>query len=124
MNVDVSRFDSREDRAKRVALAAIDLACHLARDEHDAAKIESFRSRWVGAGAGWVAVRQTPIDPDDWLSAGEMAALVDVSASAVYKWRCRGHISERRDPNGRPLFNVGEVLAWLAAQRMRRAGAG
>lgn len=121
MNVDVSRYDSREDRAKRVALAAIDLATCLARDDTDTALIESFRSRWVDAGAHWVAPTRAPIDPDEWCCAAEIATLVDVSTSAVYKWHRRGHITARRDTAGRPLFNVGEVLAWLASQRKRRA---
>lgn len=121
--VNPDRYDSREDRAKRVALAAIDLACQLARDDTDVAMIDAFRARWVLAGAGWVRLEPWPLNPEDWLPASDIAMLADVTTSAVRKWRARGHITERHDANGRPLYNVGEVLAWLAKQRQRRAGA-
>lgn len=54
--------------------------------------------------------------------ASEIAAAYDgLKANTIRKWAERGHIiAHGHDGEGRPLFNLGEVLDWAAADTGRR----
>jgi hypothetical protein len=110
--------ESRELRNKRIAIEAVNLLERAASAEgmrvqewvrHELA---TFRGRWEKRGVPWLRP-VTNYDPDEWLTAHEMAARADVEATTVRRWHLRGHITAHM-LDGRLHYNVGEVNAYLA----------
>lgn len=118
--------DSREDIAKRVALSAIGLLDAVACGELDkpalTAALGMFHAAWAAEGVKWTMADERPLDLDEWLTASEMADLVEVEPATIRQWRHRGHITSRDGAATRGrLYNVGEVLAYQRRQREARA---
>lgn len=109
--------ETRELRNKRIALEAIGLlqrCAYILDDPVISNELDLFRQRWEARGVTWLRPADTPFNPDAWLPAPEIAKLADVTPNAVRNWYTRGHITSTDGPNGRPLFNVGEVVRYQA----------
>lgn len=118
--------DSREDVAKRVALSAIGLLQEVIDGELDrdsaATALEMFHIAWQAEGVNWTRPDERPLNLDEWLTAAEMADLVEVAVPTIRQWRHRGHISTRWCHTRKcATYNVGEVLAYQRRQREARA---
>lgn len=108
--------DSREDRAKRVALSYR----HLAETHPDlAAALNALDDRWTEYGAGWVRPTPTPLRLDDWLTATDMANLFHQAPATVREWGRRGNI-RTHTADGARRYNVGDVVAYQRTRRLRR----
>jgi hypothetical protein len=110
--------DSREDRAKRVALAYRHRLAEL--DPSAAAELDE---QWAELGAGWVAPAPAPLDLDAWHSAGEMAELLHIDPQYLRDWARRKHIRVIQDTRKRRLYCVGDVVAYMRKARLRRVSA-
>lgn len=117
----MSTGEPRELRNKRIALEAINLLEYAATEEglrrvQDwvRCELEAFRRRWEARGVPWMRPDTTPFDPDEWLTADEMAKRADVKPDTVRRWHYRGYITSIPDAGGRRLYNVGEVVAYQA----------
>ena len=113
--------EPREVRNKRIAIEAVTLLERIANDEGGMRaqewaryELEQFRQRWEARGVKWLRPPREPFDPDEWLSAPDMAERSDVKAETVRRWHLRGHITAITNDDGGLLFNVGEVNAYLA----------
>ncbi|DAZ90133.1 Uncharacterised protein [Mycobacteroides abscessus subsp. bolletii] len=121
-NVHVYR-ESREVRNKRIAIIAIDLLTRVvAGDIADpAAALARFHQARVDEHVYWTQPSAMPYDPDQWLTANEMAEIADVLPSTVQQWNYRGYITSSQAHDGTKLYNVGEVNRYLARRRPREA---
>lgn len=115
--------ESREVRNKRVALDAIAILERVIDQGGDPYSVrlarawketQAFHQRWCDRGVLWTRPTMQPFDLDTWLPAEDVAELADVTAKTVRSWQYRGHITAGRDNEGRPLYNVGEVLRYQA----------
>lgn len=116
--------DSREDRAKRVALSYRHLIETIASGGlHDDIAIEAalatLDGRWCELGAGWVRPTMAPLDLDDWLTAAEMAELFHQEAKTIYDWGRRGNIRVH-GVHGVRRYNVGDIVSYQCERRLRR----
>ncbi|AMU58961.1 hypothetical protein [Mycobacteroides abscessus] len=126
--------DSREDKAKRVALSyrqlLEDVAAGRITDPMQAL-IERDRY-WQDLGVYWAVPSVAPVDQEAWLSAADLvihlAHIVQLTEHQVRNWAYRRRkglgdgITERTGPEGKPEYNVADVLAYLTRQRVRRQG--
>lgn len=110
--------ESRELRNKRISIEAVNLLERAATadgmrvQEWVRQELAAFRARWEARGVPWLR----PVanyDPDEWLTAHDMAARADVEATTVRRWHLRGHITAHM-LGDRLYYNVGEVVAYLA----------
>lgn len=111
--------DTREDRAKRIALSYRALIVNLFGGEHP--ELQALDERWVKHGAGWVRPSLQPLRLDDWLTAGEMADLFSNDPRVYRDWARRGWIRVMVDGNKR-RYCVADVVEY-SKSRHRRKGA-
>lgn len=116
--------DTREDKAKRVALSYRRLA-----ERADPAAVADLDRQWQAEGVFWTVPSNSPIDTDAWLDAADIVVhlqhLVHLTEHQVrqmaYRKRKGGDgILEEPGPDGRPRYNVGDLLGYLTRQRQRR----
>lgn len=126
--------DTPEDKAKRVARSYRGLVQSIAqgRCTDPAGDLHRLDQHWLELDQHWVMPQVVPFDPDEWLSAADM-----VVAFAHYKTLTEGQIrnwaylkrrgadgiSEVPGPDGRPLYNTGDVMSHLVRQARRRSTA-
>jgi len=113
--------DSREDRARRVALSykrLIELALAGQIDD-PASALQQLNTKWQKLGQGWVKPADTPLHLDDWLTPAELAELFHVDPQSFSHWARRGHI-RAVDRNGKRLYRVGDIVAYSARRGKRR----
>lgn len=118
--------DTREDKAKRVALSAIHLADRLAHQQilDPVAAIERFHQEWQSLGVGWTRPTNSPLDLDDWQPAPVVADLLGRTTWDIYNWAAR-HSHQIRTgtrSDGVAIFNVGDVAKFIAEGWRKRAG--
>ncbi|DAZ90331.1 hypothetical protein [Mycobacteroides abscessus] len=114
--------ESREARNKRIAITAIDLLTRIvAGDISDpAAALARFHQERINEHVYWTQPSTMPYDPDQWLTANEMAEIADVEPGTVQKWNHRGYITSSEAHDGTKLYNVGEVNRLLAKRQRRQ----
>lgn len=126
MTVDrLSRFrGTRESRNKHIADEAINLLKRAVAEEMPAtaisANLEALMQRWEARGVSWLRPDQVPYDPDEWLTANELAERADVDAATVRRWHLRGHITAEKGSDKLLYFNVGEVVGYQARRGIGR----
>lgn len=119
----MSKRESRELRNKRIAMDAFTLLDRAVNEsvtmgpESLRIEVEDLRKRWESRGVLWLRPR-FGYDPDEWLTANEMATEADVEPSTVRRWHLRGHITAQT-VNKVLYYNVGEVVAYLAKRSGR-----
>jgi hypothetical protein len=115
----LSTKEPRELRNKRIAIEAVALLDRAATEEglrvqawlqHE---VEEFRRRWEKRGVPWLRVVPT-YDPDEWLTANEMAERADVKPDTVRRWHYRGYITAEKGGDSQLYYNVGEVVRYQA----------
>lgn len=125
------RGDSREEKFKRVALSYRTLVEDIiAGRVPDPARALADRDRhWQDYGQLWVVPSPAPVDQEAWLTAADLvihlAHLVTLNEQQVRQWAYRRRkggdgVDEVPGSDGKPRYNVGDVLAYLARQRTRR----
>lgn len=122
--------ETREDRNKRIALEAITLAGRFAELTHRAQQgqvtldrplneLEDFHRRWESREVHWTRGGPLILDHDEWASAQDIAEQIDRTPELIRQWHSRGYISSMPDVDGKPLYNVGEVVACEAQRRTK-----
>lgn len=116
--------DSREDRAKRVALSYRHLIEDIARGAvaDPGAALETLDNRWCDLGAGWVRPTLVPLNTDDWLTEAEAAELFHQAPKTVYAWGRRGQIRVGHAADGARIYNVGDIVSYQSRRRLRGNG--
>ena len=124
--------ETREDKAKRVALSYRKLVADIAAGKVDDPAGELYRldTYWTCLEVHWSTPSLAPIDDEAWLSAADMVThlshLVYLTEQQIRQWayRKRNGLGDGIDdkPNGKrgTLYNVGDVLAYMTRQRNRR----
>lgn len=114
--------DSREERAQRVAHSYRDLVQRIAQGECDdpAGDLHRLDQHWHGYGVHWHTPSDRPLDPDEWLSATDMAHLIHRSRRDIYNWAARGNIEQRVSADGSPEYSVASVIAYQRKLVQRR----
>lgn len=113
--------DTREDRARRVALSyrrLIELALNGQIDDPTTA-LNSLDAKWQELGQGWVKPSDTPLDMDGWLTPAELADLFHIDPHSFRNWAKRGRIRVMV-VHGVRRYCVGDVVSYYA-QRGSRA---
>lgn len=114
--------DSREDRAKRVALSYRQLVFDITQGRIEDAAGELYRldQEWAGYGVHWPIPGTQPVDPEEWLTAADLAHLIDRTPADVYRWARRGNIQQRAGADGSPEYSIESALTYQRQQRQRR----
>lgn len=111
--------DTREDRARRVALSYRRLM-ELALDgqiDNPTKALNDLDTKWQELGQGWVKPADTPLDMDGWLTAAELVELLHLDPHAPRDWARRGRIRVMTI-HGVRRYCVGDIVAY-AANRSR-----
>jgi hypothetical protein len=106
--------DTREQRARRVALA---YRAELERTAPERAK--RLDATWTERGQGWIAPTYTPLRLDDWLTPDELADMFHVPPCSFKDWHRRGHIRVMKMANNKRLYNVGDIVNYSAARQRK-----
>lgn len=116
--------DSREDKAKRVAVSYREVVQRIAQGEAINAAFELYLldQQWASHGIYWPNPPDDLIDPDEWLTAADMAHLTDRTPADIYRWARRGNIQQRLSADGSPEYHVASAIAYQHKQRQRRQG--
>jgi hypothetical protein len=124
--------DTPEDKAKRVALSYRGLLQRITQGQckDPAGDLHRLDDHWHNLGHYWMTPTQAPLDEDAWLSAADLVVALShlhhFTENQVRNWAYRRRrrigdgITETTDHTGRPLYNVGDALAYLTRQRNRR----
>lgn len=103
--------DSREDRARRVALSYRNLC---ADNNIDTSQLDQH---WDNLGQTWVTPKELP-DLDAWIPEAEAAQLFSQPAKTIYDWGRRHHIRVLHTPEGRRV-NIGDIIDYSKRRRKR-----
>lgn len=114
--------DTREDRAKRVALSyrALILDITQGRCTDPAGDLHRLDWHWSEYGITWTTPTQAPLDPDEWMTAADLAIAINRPRKDIYNWAARGHIEQRCGPDGAPEYLVESVIAYQRKLHARR----
>ncbi|MCG7592406.1 hypothetical protein [Mycobacterium sp. PSTR-4-N] len=114
--------DSREDRAKRVALSYRSLAFEASQGRIDdiAGELHRLDWRWSEYGVTWTTPSQRPLDPEEWMTAADLAIVINRPRKDLYNWARLGHIEQRCGPDGAPEYSVASVIAYQRKLHQRR----
>lgn len=113
--------DSREDRAKRVAISYRELIHGILSGKFlsplDA--LCDLDDSWRKLQQLWVFPSNQPLRVHDWHTAPEMSELIGVPVGSIYMWAKRNHIRSKTI-EGKLRFNVGDCIEYEAKRRNRR----
>ncbi|MBU8830850.1 hypothetical protein [Mycolicibacterium goodii] len=115
--------DTREDRAKRIAVSFRQLLLQVAGGQviDPAGALRNLTQQWLQyEGTGWLIPTFDPYDNDDWVNATDAAHYANVDPKTIRKWAERGHIRVDHDPTGTPLYNIGDMRAYDARKKRAR----
>ncbi|WP_458317125.1 hypothetical protein [Mycolicibacterium brisbanense] len=115
--------DSREDRAKRIARSYRELIFDITqgRIADPAGALHRLDRQWMSYGVNWHMPQRTPLDPEEWMSAPDLANAIGRTRRDIYNWARLGHIEHRCGPDGAPEYSVGSVISYQAQLRQRRS---
>jgi hypothetical protein len=118
--------DSREDKARRIALSYRELVFEISQGRCDdpAGALHRIDAHWSQLGVHWHLPSRPDMltEPDEWMSAPDVAHAIDRTRKDIYNWASRGHIQQRCGPDGTPEYLVGSVINYAKTLRARRAG--
>lgn len=123
--------DTKEDKAKRVALSYRGLVQRVTQGHCDdpAGDLHRLDEHWAELDIHWTRPSRIPFDPDDLLTAAEVvvcfAHFTTLTEGQVRQWaymkRKGGEgINEELGSDGKPRYQAGDVMAYLVRQRQRR----
>lgn len=118
--------DSREDKARRVAISYRELLFEISqgRCADPAGNLHRLDTRWSELGIFWHLPSRPDLltDPDEWMRAPDLAHAIDRTRKDIYNWARRGHIQQRASADGEPEYLVGSVIEYHRTLRLRRSG--
>lgn len=116
--------DTREDKAKRVALSYRELIFDITqgRCTDPAGDLHRLDQHWAQHGIYWPVPSQQILDPNEWVTAAELAHLIDKSPTDIYQWARRDKIQQRTSADGTPEYSIASAVAYKLARRQKRSG--
>lgn len=102
------------DEARRVA--------HLLKNELaaiDPAAAQASVNRLVGEGIEWLVGNRTPLDPDNWYTAIELANEHCVSPQSIRDWVRRNNLRVIHREDGKDVYQAREIDLYLQYRRLR-----
>ncbi len=122
--------DTYEDKAKRVGQSYRGLVQSIAQGRCDdpAGDLHRLDEHWKELGQAWIIPRYVEMDYDEWLSAADIvvafAHLKTLTEGQIRNWayhkrKGRDGIIEQPDHDGRPTYNVGDVMSFIVRQRRK-----
>lgn len=122
---------TQEDKDRRVARSYRQLVQSIAQGRCDepAGDLHRLDQHWIDLGQFWVLPRQAPLDYDDWMCAADIVVAFEHRKSltegqirnwAYLKRKGGDGIIEQPGPDGRPTYNVGDIVDYLHRQTNRR----
>lgn len=116
--------DTREDKAKRVALSYRGILQRITQGacEDPAGDLHRMDEHWAQLGVHWPRPRPDLLidNEDEWMSAPDLADALDRDRRDIYNWARLGHIEQRAGPDGAPEYSVSSVVAYNTKLRQRR----
>lgn len=102
------------DEARRVA--------HLLKNELaaiDPAAAQASINRLVGEGIEWLVGNRTPLDPDNWYTAIELANEHCVTPQSIRDWVRRNNLRVIHREDGKDVYQAREIDLYLQYRRLR-----
>lgn len=102
------------DEARRVA--------HLLKNELaaiDPAAAQASVNRLVGEGIEWLVGNRTPLDPDNWYTAIELANEHCVTPQSIRDWVRRNNLRVIHREDGKDVYQAREIDLYLQYRRLR-----
>lgn len=102
------------DEARRVA--------HLLKNEYaaaDPAAAQASINRLVGEGIEWLVGNRTPLDPDSWYTAIELANEHCVTPQSIRDWVRRNELRVIHRGDGQDVYQAREIDLYLRYRRLR-----
>lgn len=102
------------DEARRVA--------HLLKNELaaiDPAAAQASVNRLVGEGIEWLVGNRTPLDPDNWYTAIELANEHCVTPRSIRDWVRRNNLRVIHREDGKDVYQAVEIDLYLQYRRLR-----
>lgn len=102
------------DEARRVA--------HLLKNELaaiDPAAAQASVNRLVGEGIEWLVGNRTPLDPDSWYTAIELANEHCVTPQSIRDWVRRNNLLVIHREDGKDVYQAREIDLYLQFRRLR-----
>ncbi|MFD6197211.1 hypothetical protein ACFWE3_10955 [Mycobacteriaceae bacterium NPDC060252] len=102
------------DEARRVA--------HLLKNEYaaaDPAAAQASINRLVGEGIEWLVGNRTPLDPDNWYTAIELANEHCVTPQSIRDWVRRNKLRVIHREDGKDVYQAREIDLYLQYRRLR-----
>lgn len=102
------------DEARRVA--------HLLKNELaaiDPAAAQASVNRLVGEGIEWLVGNRTPLDPDNWYTAIELANEHCVTPQSIRDWVRRNKLRVIHREDGKDVYQAREIDLYLQYRRLR-----
>lgn len=117
--------DSREDKARRVAISYRQLVFDISQGSCDdpAGELHRLDRKWEDHGLRWHLPwrpDQEVLDPEAWLNATDLAHAIDRPRKDIYNWAHLGHIMQRTSADGTPEYHIGSVIDYQKQLRQRR----
>lgn len=114
--------DSREEKARRVAQSYRQLVIEIAQNRCDdpAGALYRLDHCWADLGIYWPVPSDVPLDPDDWMSAPDLAHAINRDRRDIYNWARLGRIEQRAGADGTPEYSVESVFRYSSELRRRR----
>lgn len=114
---------TREDKAKHVARQYRQLVIDIAAGHADpTAARQALDDELRDRGIHWLENAAVDLldDPDEWMSAPDLAHHLDRPRKDIYNWARLGHIEQRCGPDGAPEYRVGSVIEYAKNLQRRR----
>lgn len=119
--------DTPEMAARRIARMYRALIRAIAKGQcddpaGDLHRLDTQIQRW---GIHWHndSDHRPPLDPDEWMTAPDLAAAIHRTRKHIYNWARLGHIEQRCGPDGTPEYLVATVIQYhrQLLEKRRRA---
>lgn len=118
---------TREDKAKHVARAYRQLVFDITqgRITDPAGALHRLDMRFIDHGIHWLHTTHPDLltEPDQWMSAPDLAHILDRTRKDIYNWARNGHIDQRPGPDGAPEYRIGSVVDYQRKLQQRRTRA-
>lgn len=115
---------NREERAWHVARTYRNLVFEISqgRCTDPAGELYRLDNKWAEHGIHQLTTNDADLlgDPDEWMTAPDLAHAISRPRQDIYNWARLGHIEQRTGPDGTPEYKVGPVLEYQQKLRERR----
>lgn len=116
----MSRADQAQAVARSYRAALQDIAA--GRSTNPGADLHILDERWKKEGITWLTPAPIPAEPDEWMSAADIAQYVGRTPKDIWNWAHRSEttgVQQRPGPDGAPEYNVQSVVDYWRRRTIR-----